>query len=257
MTKITEEVLDHIKSGLSLNAISRKTGFAKSTLYYHYKKLLGCKYVRPFFVISASETEGEIIGAFAADGGSCIKDNYRVAYFFGADEEGYARDFGELLEAYFHKKPFFYLTKKHNIIRTGHRSKSIYYFLRTYLDWNPPKTYSVKLKRLNLSADFLKGFLRGYLDCDGYVGPYGAQFVGVSKNMMYQINEILQKLGFTANISAYKNKNKNYAVCYFVRLRKAETIKLIEFIKPRNNKRKWGCPGSDRGHTHPKGVAYH
>lgn len=246
-----------IQDGLSLNKISKKTGIAKSTIYEHYKKLRGRKYVQPSFVISNSEEEGEIVGAFAADGGPCVKDNYRIAYFFGTDEEDYARDFASLLESYFHKKPFFYKTNKHHVIRLGYLSKKIYSFMEKYLYWNPPKTYSIMLKQTDFPLHFLKGFLRGYLDCDGYVGPYGAQYVGVSQTMMKQIHEILTKLGFHANISVYKSKNENYAPCYYVKLNKTETLRLLEFVNPRNNKRKWGCRGLNTGHNHPKVVAYH
>jgi len=110
--------------------------------------------------------------------------------------------------------------------------------LKTYLDWTPPKTYSVRLRTTKLPLPFLIGFLRGYLDCDGYVGRYAAQFVGVSKIMMEQINDILSKMGFAAKIRKYINKNPRYAPCYYVGLNKNETIRLLPFLNPRNKKRK-------------------
>jgi len=39
--KVTPQIKELIINGRSLNNINRTTGIAKSTLYYHYKKLKG------------------------------------------------------------------------------------------------------------------------------------------------------------------------------------------------------------------------
>jgi hypothetical protein len=64
LASITKDILD----GLSLKKISIKYGCAKSTLYYHYKKLKGKRYQQPNVAPMFSEIDGEIVGIFAGDG---------------------------------------------------------------------------------------------------------------------------------------------------------------------------------------------
>lgn len=227
-------LIELINKGLSINVINKETGMAKSTIYYHYKKIRGRKYVVPKFEVKGSENEGEIAGLFAADGGCCIKDDYRTTFFLGSDEEEYAHAFADLLEEYFHKKPYWYNRKKSNVIYLTYHSKSICSFFRQYLDWKCPKTHSITLKTQNRSADFIKGFLRGYLDGDGYTSASGVIYVSVSQQMMSQIFELLEKLGFSPKMTVYHGK---YKPCYYVKISKDKAAGFLELIRPRNKKR--------------------
>ena len=57
--EIRESMINKIKEGISINNISKELGLAKSTIYHHYKKIKGKKYVVPNFVSKLDREEGE------------------------------------------------------------------------------------------------------------------------------------------------------------------------------------------------------
>lgn len=238
-------MIEYIKEEKSLNRISRELKLNKSTIYYHYKKIRGKKTIKPSFIIKESEIEGEIVGLFAADGGACPQSQYQVSYYLGYDEEEYAKKFSEKLEEFFNKKVYFYKSKKRSEIILRYSSKDIYYFIKYYLEWKNPKTYSIRLKTINHNINFLRGFLRGYLDGDGYTGRNGrlVYYAGVSKRMLKQMSTILTTLGYSPRLTVYKNKNKKRRDLYFLRLKPDEAISFLKFIDPRNPKRRMGLLG--------------
>lgn len=248
--EIKQEMLSLIKKGISINRISKDLGLYKSTIYYHYKKILGKKIVEPYFNISQSEVEGEIIGAFAADGGCVAKIGvYDIHFYIGGNELAYCDKLSNLLTNYFHKRPYIYRTLHKNLITIRYRSKSIYKLLKHYLTWEGKKVYSIKLNTIEINSAFLRGFIRGYFDCDGYSYPDNRKIVmmGVSTEMLHQIYNILQKLGFSPYFYTYKEKRKNMRDLHNVILKGLEAEKFINFINPSNPLRikKWGCRDSN------------
>ena len=248
--EIKQKMLSLIQNGSSINSISKESGLYKSTIYYHYKKILGKKILEPYFYVSQSEAEGEIIGAFAADGGCVVNIGiYDVNFYIGGNEQDYCKKLVTLLNNYFHKKPYIYKTEHKNLIAIRYRSKTIYNFLKHYLTWNGKKVYSIKLQSLKLSPEFLKGFIRGYFDCDGYSYKDNRKVVmmGVSSEMLHQIYDIVQKLGFCPIYSVYKEKRKNMHDLHKVILKGLEAERFIQFISPNNciRIRKWGCRDSN------------
>jgi intein/homing endonuclease len=163
-----------------------------------------------------------LVGAFAADGSCCTHNGYQITYYFGLDEVSYVNKFAEMLELYFHKKPYIHPVKNSRKIIIRYRSKEIYELLNKYLKWNNPKTYSIRLKRENYKEEFLIGFLRGYFDSDGYTEQKASriEIMGVSKYMIFQIKKILIGKGFDPYIKTYQNKNRNKKMLYTLRLRK-------------------------------------
>lgn len=234
-----EKIKEMILKDISINKISKELGLWKSTIYYYYKKIKGRKIKVPHFEVKGSENEGEIIGAFAADGSCCPQSQYQVGYFFGQDEEDYAERFTNLLTTYFNKSPYKYKKVKGNVIILRYKSKIIYNFIKKYLMWENPKTYSVRLRSLNHKKRFIKGFLRGYFDCDGYTEKRYSriEIMSVSKEMIDQITHFLELFGFNPKLKSYHNKKLNKKRLYTMRLNKPDAIRFLEVIKPRNPKR--------------------
>lgn len=235
-----QELVNLINKEISINNISKKLGLCKSTIYYYYKKVKGRKIISPKFEIIDSEAEGEIIGAFAADGCSCPQSQYQVTYIFGIDEDNYANDFIKLLYSYFNKPPYKYKRKQNNTIILRYKSKLIYRFIQQHLVWENPKTYSIKLKSTNHSKEFIKGYLRGYFDCDGYTEKKYSriEIMSVSKNSIDQIIYFLRLFEYNPKLKSYHNKKLNKKRLYTVRLNKQDAIKFLDFIQPRNPKRR-------------------
>lgn len=235
-----QKMLDFIKAGKSLNYISKELILPKTTIYYHYEKIIGKKIQQPNFAISQSEVEGEIIGAFAADGGSVIKKGlFQITFYLGGNETDYCKKLTDLLTNYFNKKPYVYTSKKKSLISIRYRSKLIYYFIRHYLTWQGKKVYSIELQKIDFNKDFVKGFIRGYFDCDGYSYPNNRKIVlmGVSGKMLTQIHNIMTKLGFSPYLYVYREKRKNMHDLYNVILKGPEAQRFIQFINPNNPKR--------------------
>ncbi len=244
-------LIESIKSGKSFNRTAKELKISKSTLYYHYKKYFGKKIVLPQFTVLQSEVEGEIVGIFAADGGACIckNGNYSITFHIGASEEDYCKRLILLLESYFHKKPYVYRRKDKNVFVIRYQSKTIYQFMKTYLLWKGTKTYSIQLKNLNLNYAFLRGFIRGYLDGDGYSDKRykKVQINGVSGVMICQVNDIIKKLGFVTDYKIRKDLRPGCKDLHVITLKREDAEKFIFFIKPRNpvRIREWGRQDSN------------
>jgi len=244
---IKQKLLLLIKERKSINQIAKELNLYKSTIYYHYRKILGKKILSPSFILSESEIEGEIIGAFAADGGSCIckNSNYIVVFYLGGNETEYLRGLSLLLENYFQKKPHIYKRKDKNVYMVRYHSKSIYNFMKHYLSWNGKKTYSVQLKSTEMRKEFLYGFIRSYFDCDGFSDKLykKIQIGGVSEKMISQIYLILKILGFSPDYRVNRDKRINCSDMHYINLKNEQAEKFIRTICPRNPVRIkwWGC----------------
>ena len=253
MTRLDNEtkqkIIRLILNSVSIPKISQKLNLGKSTIYYYYKKLKGKKFIVPSFYIRDNEVEGEIVGAFAADGCAVPQSQYQVAFYFSLDEEDYAQSFLELLTKFFNKKPYFYRYPKGGKIIVRYKSKDIYKFLKHYLTWEGKKTYSVSLKNSSHSRGFYKGFIRGYLDCDGYTTKdrSAAHLFGVSKKMIIQIGKIIEILGFKYSFIRQEQKGNRVAF-YRTIIKGYEARRFLKYIRPRNKKRV-GLPGFEPGTT--------
>lgn len=251
-----ELLINLINNGKTFNEAVRKLNLSKSTLYYHYKKIYGKKIINPDFNISGSEVEGEIIGIFAADGGCCVckNGNYQISFFIGGSEQEYCKRLSNLMENYFHKKPYIYKPRNKNVLILRYRSKRIYQFMERYLFWEGKKTYSIQLNRISVSKAFFKGFLRGYFDGDGYSDKNSRRIEinSVSKVMVEQIKYLMEKLGFTPNYTVKKDRFGLRTDLYRIRLNSRDAPRFIQFISPRNPNRirKWGREDLNPGSTH-------
>lgn len=228
-------LLELIRKGVSINKIAKRSGLAKSTIYYHYKKALGKKYKEPEFEVAFSELEGETTGIFAGDGSlHYSKSNwqYEVNVHFG--KEKYALYVKELFERRFNKK--FRLQKETlNRLRLRTQDRKIFNAFYNYLDFERTHKHdTVKLKKLDFSKEFNIGFLRGLLDTDG-TACHTKQgrvitYYTTSLELAKQIKSLL--LGLNMETGWYEDSRPGYKTLYHVKIRKKDNDRFLGLIKP-------------------------
>src|SRR4030042_224184 len=233
--KVNQEAINMIKEGISLNKINKKTRIQKSSLYYHYKKIKGKKYLVPKIDKFDMEKIGEFIGIFAGDGSFFFdkkRCHYSIRIYTGLYEKEYRKYLKKFLKKFFGKASRTYQDNKLNVVTNEYYSKIIYEFILEYLAWNKNKTKTIRLKNIRKhSREFLIGFIRGLLDTDGgiYKPKKKVAFGTASKKLAFQIKEILEILGIKPGFYKYKNKDFWYIDIYGERSKK-----FMEIIKPNN-----------------------
>ena len=215
----------------------------KTTIYYYTRKIHG-KRQMPFEPPKDDENIGEFIGIFAGDGCYVEYDYYHITkFYFSGDEKEYAESVKNLVSQMFNRTSCLSFDKTSKIWMLRFHSKDVGNFIKIYLVWKGRKTYSMKMKRLNHSRDYKIGFLRGYLDTDGFCDRNSRKvsMFGVSERMMKQINLTVKSLGFKTKYYKDANRGGNRKPLYFVNLSGQEAMRFIRKIKPRNSKRirKW------------------
>ncbi len=243
MKKILPKELVRLKSlveeGKSLNQISQILARGKTTIYYHFKKIKGRTFEPINIVLNNDELIGEFLGLFAGDGSLFKTTNYhyRTYLHFNSTEEIFVHDLIEnVLVKLFGKEPMVFTRK--NAINLCYYSKNIHKFIREYLEWDPdrPKTYSVRLKNKDHSVDFIKGFIRGSLDSDGYLSSNRISFATVSTGLKDNIVDFLIKLEIIPSVRLYKEKRSNRVDIYHISILKKDHEKFLRIILPRNKK---------------------
>lgn len=233
-----DKIITLIKDGASLNKISKLTGKAKSTLYYHYEQIKGKK-CKPINFNLSEEDLGEFLGIFAGDGGFYLDKNYKykISFYTGFSDKEYNQSLISFFSQLFNKAPDNYSRKSDHIFILCYRSKDIYKLIKNYLEWEGKKTYSVKLKDLSHSKPFYLGFLRGLFDTDGnfYAPKKRISYGTVSKNLALQIKNMFLDLGF--NPSYYIAKNPSKADFHRISLSGQNALKFIKIINPRNKRK--------------------
>ena len=248
MKAIGDCVKELREEGLSLDAISNELAVGKSTAYYHLRKHFGRSY-KQVTIKNDDEGIGEFLGMFTADGSyNKSRSGYIIRLYFSKDEKVYVDRVIRLLNNLFDKKPSVFHYKNRNLIEIRYVSKNIYNLIVNHLSWGLKKTYSVRMKKLHgYSNDFIIGFLRGYLDCDGfcYEKYPKLSYFGVSEEMLRQIYDMVSSLGLNPSFYRHLDKRDNRVPMNFVHLKKEEAIQLISIIKPRNPKRFRGWARGD------------
>lgn len=233
---LKSEMINRIKSGNSINEISRSLGLGKSTIYYYYKKIKGKKFVEPKFKLSNSRLEGEINGIFAGDGSQYYdkkRGHYEVNVHFGAKNYWYAEYVKKLFDDFFHKK-FRLNWDSETQIRIRTQSRKIFEYFQNYMSYDPHiKHCTVKLQS-HCSPAFKIGFLRGLFDTDGCIsyGKYQARifYTTTSKVMAHQVSSILISLGIVNSI--YVRHPKNEKIVYIVNILAKGKNRFIKTVKP-------------------------
>jgi hypothetical protein len=237
----TAKIIDLIKKDISIPKISKELNVAKSTIYYHYKKIKGRKYKKPS-IPKDYGILGEFLGIFAGDGCYYFEKktyHHRITIHLHAiDDKDYSIYIKKLLEKHFNKKCSTYI--KDNNLTIKFYSKDILKLIKKYLNIFPKKSHNVFIKKDidNLPNNFLSSFIRGLFDTDGHHKNDGRLMICLaSKKMVFQAAQILKER-FRINNTIYKRKTpKNHKTQYEMYIPKREYNnykKLIGF----SNKRK-------------------
>lgn len=215
--KRRKKIINLIKRNISIPKISKELNIAKSTIYYHYKKIKGRKYKKTK-IPEDDKIIGEFMGIFAGDGNFFFDKNkyqYRISIFLHAiDDKIYAEYIKELVKSNFNKKMQEY--KRENLLTLRIYSKGIYNMIKENLNLFPAKTYNICIKKpLNkMSKEFLTYFVRGIIDTDGHYKKDGRIVLClVSKKMVDQVSIILKKFSIDNKIYI-RNKKKNEKTQY-------------------------------------------
>ena len=239
--QLRTELIDLLCNGVSIKKVSRSTRIAKSTIYYHYRKLYGKKYQEPEFTPGASELEGEIVGIFTGDG-SQYHDRKRWAYevnvHFGGHNLAYAQYARNLFETFFNKK-FRLAREKSGVFRLRIRSKKIFSYFSTYIDYLPQRKHvTVHLKTLEIPSAFKIGFLRGLFDTDGSILATSDRksirviFYTTSTALAQDVLYLLGELNFRVGYFVTKRPERGFKDLYTVYLWKQSVDSFLNIIKP-------------------------
>ena len=247
MKKFSSQQINKIivlyKNGLSLSKISSKLGIGKTSLYYHIKKRFGKK-IRDVIVNESFREElGEIIGAFAGDGNFYFNPkyyHYKFTFSLSSYEDDYAKRLVEIILLVFNRKPYIWKNKKSNYINVYIYGKKIYETIKKFLIWDEDKTFSVRLRNINiLDRPFLKGFLIGLINTDGAVNipMKRLMFATISKELRSQASIILDNFDIPhCNYLVKGKNNRRDLYCFEIGskkgvLRYKETIGITNLYK--------------------------
>ncbi|MAG52558.1 MAG: hypothetical protein CMH62_01195 [Nanoarchaeota archaeon] len=223
MNRLNEKERDYIiqlvKKGKSLNYISKITGLGKSTLYYHYKKTFGKKYKDLKIEDDDDLFIGELVGLFVGDGYAFFDRksySYSIRFYFNNTEKEYVKELVKLFVKNFNKSPMVYRTK--NVLIIKYLSKKLFNFLLNYVGWGVSinkagqnkKSRTVFLKDREYSDRFKIGFLRGFVDSDGYISSKKIVLASASEIIMKQTESFFVDLNFKYfKLSFYPDKRSN------------------------------------------------
>ncbi|MBI4145740.1 hypothetical protein HY489_00190 [Candidatus Woesearchaeota archaeon] len=129
-----------------------------------------------------------------------------------------------------------YYRGKPSCIQLTYYSRAIYDLICKYLVWEGKKSYSIRLRKLDIhKKEFNLGFLRGLIDTDGnfYAPRKRISFSTVSKSLMDQVMLIVRH-NCNLNLTYYVYQKKGRAPLHTIALSGANAKKLIDLVRPRN-----------------------
>jgi len=192
--------------------------------------------------MNLAENFCEVLGMFAADGSM---QNNHICMWGNISED---KDYYNKIVC-----PLFSQVCKKKIKAHEKKSNSVYGFyvcdkevinLFKQMGFSRNKTYNVKIPNEILDSSntkFLAAFVRGFVDCDGFIsfmkrkGKYSKfkldfhtypriMFKIASKNMIYDIHFILDKLDVKHTLYIYYPKRTNLSPMYVIEIRGNERI---------------------------------
>jgi intein/homing endonuclease len=235
---LKEKVLECIKQNRSLNQISKELKLNKTTVYYWYRKLGKSKLIKINVKnVGNNELTGEFIGIFAGDGDYYLSKEYHhnITVSIDSRDKKYINHVKLLITELFSKKPYVFERKDQNESIVRMRSKDIYLIIRNYLIWNGRKSHSVHLKDgiKTYSNEFLKAFVRGLFDTDGFINRSKPRVVfgTVSKLLSNNVEEILSLMKISYIKNTIIDKRGNRKPLNLIEISRSHTDKFFELIK--------------------------
>ena len=241
-----ERIVSLINKGFSIPKISKEFGIAKSTIYYHYKKIKGRKFSL-VKITDSDKVKGEFLGAFSGDGNFFFDKkigHYTVSIHLNAEnEKEYGIYLKNLIEKGFNKKVRMYSRPKKELLLVFY-SKKIFELINEYLYIEGNKTLNVHLKKPieSLSADFLLYFIRGIIDTDGHVNRDNQIILAlISKKLIAQVSTILKEFGIKNKITLRKTR-PNEKELYQIKILKNDSRKYRKIIGFSNKYKEKNAP---------------
>ena len=138
---------------------------------------------------------------------------YKIRYHLSLkDDYDYAQHLKYLLIK-MNLNPHLYKVENQGVLELSVSSKPFILFIKNYLNWNGKKTYSVCLKEniTSYSEDFIKGFVRGLMDTDGYVEVSNVGIMCVSQDLIKNLRDIFDffDIKYKFSIKVFKIKRKD------------------------------------------------
>lgn len=198
------------------------------------------KYQKPKFHLEDEDKIGEFIGLIAGDGGISFyqkKRNYKIRLYLGASQPQLLIRAVSLFSELFSIRPRIYdhSKRKHSykFYSIEIESKPIFEFIQNFLKWGVGrrcKTISLKYRPECYSGDFLRGFVRGMVESDGWISHGQVGFTSVSQALVSNFCRALELLGYRFSARCNKDKRKNRTLLYHVRVFPPQDF--LEQIRP-------------------------
>lgn len=231
----------------SLRYISKLLDLGITTIYYHVRKFKSKQFKKMKMTLNDFHF-GELVGSFVGDGNFYYDTNgrsrrYVIRYYLSHEDDLYSKHLVRLLREINLNPRIFYRRKngKLSSMEVKVYSKEFYNLIKKEVTWEGTKTYSVRLLREidNYSEDFLKGFIRGLMDTDGFVEPYNVSLGVTSESLILNFKEILTKFDIQYKFTRIKRDStrKDLFLCRVY----SKSLKLYNdlfgFSNPRKMKR--------------------
>jgi hypothetical protein len=209
------EIIKDAQTGASLNQLSSKFGFPKTTIYYHVREF--CRKMGKFGEKQLSEWEkGYLVGFFIGDGCWIFRPKYYsyiTKFALNAKSEKPISNFLVTILQKAHTRPWVII--KGNSLDLRVSSKDLCSFLREYAGYETEDDKPRKRLLLeNVQTEkFMFGILAGLLDSDGCVTTDKAKYLRAmistrSKILAVTILQLAKRLGIKATI----HKSSGYTV---------------------------------------------
>ena len=250
--RLSQEEKDRIKEftlkGKSLRQDSKILGIGVTTLYYHVRKFKPKQFKKMKMTLKDFQL-GELIGSFVGDGNFYYDRNgrsrrYTIRYYLSYEDDiPYSRYLMKLFKKMNLNPKTLYRKNQGKLSSIEIRiySKEFYNLLREYITWEGTKTYSVKLLREinDYNKDFLKGFIRGLMDTDGFVETYNVCLGVTSKPLILNFKDILTRFNIQHKLTIRKRdeSRKDLFLCRVHRESLVSYRDLFGFSNPRKMNR--------------------
>lgn len=208
------------------------------------KRYYNSEYAKVTIPNKSSFELGEFVGAFSGDGNYCFNEktgHHRIRiYLHKNDDIDYAYILKSLIKKLFNKTACTY--SKENCLIISMSSRKIYDVLKLILFFGNYKTLNVSLNgEVNdYDCSFLRGFVRGLMDTDGYVSTNGNICIGlISELAINQLSEIFVKENLIFTRSKRKVRGKMKYPLHMLSISRKSTKKYLEIIgfsNPRKRK---------------------
>jgi hypothetical protein len=176
------------------------------------------RYQKPKFHLQDKDKIGEFIGLIAGDGGISFypkKRNYKVRLYLGASQPRLLIRSFSLFSELFGIRPRIYDHSKrknsYKFYSIEIESKPIFEFIQKFLKWGAGrrcKTISLKHRPECYSSDFLRGFVRGMVESDGWISRGQVGFTSVSQALVSNFCRALELLGYKFSARCNQDKRK-------------------------------------------------